>query len=60
MDFSWESDDQIPIAETERVYRKLKKSNSHVLFTRLKNKGHGIQYLYEDHEIYKWLLRQHK
>lgn len=54
------ADDVIPIAETERIVTELKTCNGRVTFTRLKNKGHGIQYLYEDTALYDWLFKQHK
>ena len=54
------TDDIIPIEETERVFKKLKVLKSPVKFTRIKNGDHGIQYLYEDPKIYKWMLRQRK
>ena len=54
------ADDIIPIAETERIVTELTRCNGRVTFTRLENKGHGIQYLYEETGLYDWLLKQHK
>lgn len=58
--FHGTADDMIPFEETERVYKKLKKLKSHIRFTRIKNGGHAIQYLYEDHKMYNWMLKQRK
>lgn len=58
--FHGTADDVIPIAETERVFKKLRMLKSQIRFTRIKNGDHGIQYLYEDPEIYKWMLKQRK
>ncbi len=45
--------------ETERLVRRLNDCGGKVKFTRLENKGHGIQYLYEKNpEINKWILEQ--
>lgn len=59
--FHGTADDQIPIQETERIAQTLNSCQGHMKFTRLKNEGHGIQYLYEKKpDIYTWLLQQHK
>jgi predicted peptidase len=61
--FHGTADDKIPIAETERIINELKKckNKANIKFTRLKNEGHGIEYLYEkEPEIYKWMLKQEK
>jgi len=59
--FHGTADDKISITETERVANKLKKSNGNIKFTRLKNEGHEIEYLYQNKpQIYKWLLRHRK
>ena len=57
--FHGTADDLIPISETERVVNKLE-TYGHIKFTRLKDEGHGIQYLYENNEIFDWLLQHHK
>lgn len=54
------ADDVVPISETERVVKQLTQCTGNVTFTRLENKGHSIQYLYEDNSLYDWLLKQHK
>jgi len=58
--FHGTADPIIPIDETERLVRRLNQCKGNVTFTRLENKGHGIQYLYENNAIYDWLLKQHK
>ncbi len=57
--FHGTADDLIPIDETERLVRRLEQCRGNVKFTRLKNTGHDIQYLYEDKSIYRWMLQQH-
>lgn len=59
--FHGTADDKILISETERIVDGLKLCNGNIKFTRLKNEGHGIEYLYENNpRIYKWLLRHKK
>ncbi|MEN2399793.1 prolyl oligopeptidase family serine peptidase [Flavobacterium sp. MC2016-06] len=61
--FHGTADDKIPITETERIAKGLKacKDKNNFKFTRLKDEGHGIEYLYEKNpEIYKWMLKQKK
>ncbi len=58
--FHGTADSLISINETETVVRQLKKCNGNIKFTRLQNKGHALQYLYEDETIYKWMLQQKK
>lgn len=58
--FHGTADDMIHIVETERIYKKLKMLKSHIRFTSIKNGNHGIQYLYEDPKIYRWMLKQKK
>lgn len=57
--FHGTADDMIPIHETERIVNKLE-AYGHIKFTRLQNEGHGIQYLYENNEIFDWLLQHSK
>lgn len=57
--FHGTADTMIPIAETERVVKKLA-PYGHIQFTRLPGEGHGIQYLYEDNRIFDWLLQHRK
>lgn len=59
--FHGTDDDKIPISETERIVKILNTCSGKILFTRIANKGHSIQYLYETNpEIYDWLLKQKK
>lgn len=48
-------DNQISINETERLVKRLETCSSNVKFTRLEDQGHGIHYLYEKKDIFKWL-----
>lgn len=58
--FHGTADDMVPFDETERLVKRLKTCGGTVQFTRLKNEGHDIQYLYENRKLYDWLLSQHK
>lgn len=59
--FHGTADDQIPISETERIARLLNACRGQMTFTRLKDEGHGIQYLYENKpEIFRWMLKQRR
>jgi predicted peptidase len=59
--FHGTTDDVIPIGEIERIVIALKQCNGNITFTRLENKGHGIQFLYEKNpEIYEWMLKQRR
>ncbi len=58
--FHGTADDMIHIEETERIYKKLKVFKSDIRYTRIKNGNHGIQYLYVEPKIYRWMLRQRK
>ncbi|WP_223857413.1 carboxylesterase family protein [Sphingobacterium micropteri] len=59
--FHGTADEEIDISETERIADSLKKCNGNITFYRLKDEGHGIQYLYETNpDIYEWLLNQRK
>ncbi|MNL49978.1 hypothetical protein D3C87_1729570 [compost metagenome] len=59
--FHGTADDQISIHETERIVNGLRKCNGKIKFTKLKNRGHGIEDLYETKlEIYEWLLKYKK
>jgi predicted peptidase len=49
-------DDSIPINETERLVKRLENCSGNIRFTKLENRGHFIQDIYENQEIYKWLL----
>ena len=59
--FHGTADKDIDISETERINDSLKKCSGNITFYRLKDEGHGIQYLYETNPgIYEWLLNQRK
>lgn len=59
--FHGTADDQISIHETERIVNGLRKCNGKIKFTKLKDRGHGIEDLYETKpEIYEWLLKNKK
>jgi predicted peptidase len=55
--FHGTADNIIPISETERVVKALESCGGNIKFTRLENEGHSIQYLYEQDEIYEWMMR---
>ncbi|MBO0948040.1 carboxylesterase family protein [Fibrella forsythiae] len=58
--FHGTDDDLVPFEETARLIRHLTACKGKVTFTKLADKGHNIQYLYEDRSIYNWLLKQHR
>jgi predicted peptidase len=59
--FHGTADTEIDISETVRLVNRLNKCDGKVIFTRLENEGHGIQYIYEKNpEIYKWMLEHNK
>ncbi len=58
--FHGTADDVIPISETERLTNKLDQCDGNVRYSRLKNKGHDILYLYGRRAIYRWMLKQHR
>jgi len=59
--FHGTADDKIQISETERIVKSLKKCHGNIKFSRLKNEGHSIEYLYETKpQLYRWLLKQKK
>lgn len=55
--FHGTSDDVVPITRSETLVNKLRQCGGNVKFTRLKGKGHSIQWVYEDEKIYSWMLR---
>ena len=57
--FHGTADDVIPISETERLVRELHQCNGTVKYSRLKNGGHDILYVYRRRAIYKWMLAHH-
>jgi predicted peptidase len=58
--FHGTADTLVPISETEKLVNQLKKCNGNVKFSRLEGKGHSIQWVYEDKEVYSWMLNQKK
>jgi predicted peptidase len=58
--FHGTTDKSIEFNETERLVHRLKGCNGNVKFTRLDSIGHNIGYIYENQEIYDWLLKQNK
>ncbi|MFO7657899.1 MAG: PHB depolymerase family esterase [Bacteroidales bacterium] len=54
--FHGTSDSVVAITRTGELVTKLLKCNGNVKFTRLKGKGHAIQWVYEDRKIYSWML----
>lgn len=58
--FHGTADDAIPVSVTERLVKSLSDCNGNVRFTKLANKGHGIEYLYQKKSLYKWLVKQHQ
>lgn len=59
--FHGTADDQIPIAETERIAKALKKCNGKMRFTRLNGEGHGIEYVHARYpKLYTWMLKQRR
>jgi len=51
-------DNSIPINETERLVNRLEECYGKIKFTRLENRGHGIQDIYDNDEIYNWIAKQ--
>lgn len=58
--FHGTADDLVPMDETARLVKRLKQCHSKVRFSKVENKGHDIQYLYDDNKLYTWLLRHHE
>ncbi|MBN2611135.1 MAG: dienelactone hydrolase family protein [Bacteroidales bacterium] len=58
--FHGTADAVVPIKRTEELVDKLLKCNGNVKFTRLKDKGHAIQWVYQDKKIYSWMLKHKK
>lgn len=56
--FHGSRDKLIPVDETERLVKRLKKCSGKIKYTRLENQGHGIQDIYKDEKIYEWLIEQ--
>lgn len=60
--FHGTADDKISFGLTDRLVKRLRScpGKDQVRFTKLVNKGHDIQYLYQRKKIYRWLLKQHQ
>ncbi|HJX71737.1 MAG TPA: prolyl oligopeptidase family serine peptidase [Bacteroidales bacterium] len=58
--FHGTADPVIPFNRSERLVNKLLDCNGIVQFTRLEGEGHEIQWIYEDREIYNWMLMHRK
>ncbi len=58
--FHGTADEAIPVSVTERLVKSLRDCKGNVRFTKLVDKGHGIEYLYGKKYLYKWLLKQHR
>jgi predicted peptidase len=60
--FHGQDDQVVPISETESKVAALQACQGDIVYTRLENEGHGIQWLYDPegpYDIYEWML-QHK
>jgi len=58
--FHGEVDRKVKIGRSEEMVEALQEVGSKPIFSVLKGQGHGIQKVYSDQNIYKWLLSQHK
>ena len=58
--FHGEVDRKVRINRSEEMVEALQEVGSKPIFSVLKGQGHGIQKVYADQNIYKWLLSQHK
>lgn len=56
--FHGEQDNLISVNETERLVKRLKSCAGKIRFTKLENRGHGIQDIYENDIVYNWLIMQ--
>lgn len=54
--FHGEKDDVIPLKRSKDMVKALKQVGNKVKFTIVKGKGHDITGLYNDDDIYKWML----
>ena len=54
--FHGTADPVISFKKSERLVKELLECNGIVQFTRLEGEGHEIQRIYEDREIYSWML----
>ncbi len=58
--FHGEVDRKVNLKRSEQMVEALQDVGSRPKFSVLKGQGHGIQKVYSDQNIYKWLLSQHK
>jgi len=58
--FHGEVDRKVNLKRSEEMVEALQEVGSRPKFSVLKGMGHGIQKVYSDQTIYKWLLSQHK
>jgi len=59
--FHGESDNVVPVEETDCLINKLSEINNQVKYTREKDVGHSIHWLvYPGNEIYDWFLKHEK
>lgn len=58
--FHGEVDKKVSLKRSEQMVGALQEIGSRPKFSVLKGQGHGIQKVYSDQTIYKWLLSQHK
>jgi len=58
--FHGEVDKKVSLKRSEQMVGALNNIGSRPKFSVLKGQGHGIQKVYSDQTIYKWLLSQHK
>jgi len=58
--FHGEVDKKVSLSRSVQMVDALQELGSRPKFSVLKGQGHGIQKVYSDQHIYKWLLSQHK
>ena len=59
--FHGESDNVVPVEETDYLINKLSEINSQIKYTRERDVGHSIHWLvYPETEIYDWFLKHQK
>jgi predicted peptidase len=58
--FHGTADDIVSINETKRIVNRLEQCKGNIKFTPLENEGHGIQFIYEQQDIYDWMLAQRR
>ena len=54
--FHGTKDSVVPIRRSKELVKKLRQCGGDVKFSQLKGKGHAIQWVYEDQQIYIWML----